>query len=309
MSLIRQLRGIVIFAGLSVNTIVWFVPLLLLALPKFLLPMAPVRRFLSGLLMGIGENWITVNQWILYSVGSKYWVAELGDELRSDGWYLVIPNHQTWVDIVVLQTVFNRRIPFLKFFIKKELAWFPVLGIAWWALDMPFMKRYSTSYLAKHPEKKGRDLEATRKACRKFKDTPTSVINFVEGTRFTEAKRDRRKSPYRHLLIPRAGGVAVAIDSMGSYFDAVLDVTLMYPNGPPSFWAMCCGEYVEVRVHVRTREIDERLLGGNYAEDREHRRVVHRWLAELWTEKDAMLEEAASRLKKDEDSPTPPSLT
>ena len=189
----RHLRGILVFAALSVNTLFWFVPLLILAIIKLVVPIAPVRRALTSWLMGIAENWISVNVMILTPVGAGAWRTTLSDNVRRDGWYLVMSNHQTWVDIVVLQAAFNRRIPLLKFFIKQQLIWFPVLGVAWWALDMPFMKRYSTSYLAKHPEKQGRDLEATRKACEKFKNTPTSVINFVEGTRFSEEKRDRRR--------------------------------------------------------------------------------------------------------------------
>jgi 1-acyl-sn-glycerol-3-phosphate acyltransferase len=188
--------------------------------------------------MGMGENWISTNSAILSTFASIDWRAEGVDELRRDEWYLVMSNHQTWIDILVLQKVFNRRIPFLKFFIKQQLIWFPFLGIAWWALDMPFMKRFSTKYLAQHPEMKGKDLETTREACRKFRHTPTSVINFVEGTRFSEAKRDARRSPYRNLLQPRAGGFAIAISSMGELFGAMLDVTLIYPCGPAKFWVM-----------------------------------------------------------------------
>lgn len=287
--LLRQARGVVTFGGLALNTIFWFVPLFIVALVKFVLPFAPVRRVVNPLLMWFGENWITVNRLVLAGSGSLEWRAEGAESLRRDGWYLVLANHQTWVDIVVLQSVFNRRIPFLKFFIKQELVWFPLLGVAWWALDMPFMKRYSPSYLARHPEKKGRDLEATRRACRKFRDTPTSVINFVEGTRFTEEKRDARGSPYRHLLQPRAGGVAVALASMGELFDAVLDVTIVYPDGPPDFWGMCCGERVRVRVDVRRRPVDPALAGGDYEQDRAFRRDVHRWLGEIWQEKDARI--------------------
>ena len=183
-------------------------------------------------------------------------------------------------------TVLNRRIPFLKFFIKQELIWFPLLGVAWWAMDMPFMKRYTPSYLAKHPEKKGKDLEATRKACEKFKDTPTSVINFIEGTRFSEAKRDARHSPYRNLLAPRAGGIAIALSSMGKLFDAVLDVTLVYPDGIPKFWNLCCGDSVRVIAEVRVRPCDDSLVGGDYQNDRAYRRDVHQWLTGVWQEKD-----------------------
>lgn len=288
-SIIKNLRGGLIFAGLTINTLFWFVPLLILAIFKLALPMTSPRLFITRLLMGIGENWVAVNSWLFQHGGSIDWQARGVDRLSRDSWYLVIANHQTWVDILVLQKVFNRRIPFLKFFIKRQLMWFPVLGLAWWALDMPFMKRYSPSYLAKHPEKRGKDLETTRRACERFANTPTSVINFIEGTRFSEEKRDRRNSPYKHLLTPRAGGLAVAMSSMGTLFDAILDVTLVYPDGPAKFWALCCGEHVRVIVDVTERAIEPRLASGDYQEDREFRRFVHRWLNDMWKEKDAQM--------------------
>ncbi len=286
-----NLRGVIVFAGLSVNTLFWFVPIMVLALVKLLVPLRPVRRGVTSTLMAFGENWISVNRLILAGGGATKWRAEGVEGLRRDGWYLVVSNHQTWVDILVLQTVFNRRIPFLKFFIKQELIWFPVLGIAWWALDMPFMKRHSPSYLAKHPEKKGADLVATKRACQKFVDTPTSVINFIEGTRFSEKKRKRRKSPYRHLLPPRAGGIAIALSSMGALFDAILDVTIIYPGGVPKFWGLCCGETVDVRVEARTRPVEQRLIDGDYQNDRDFRRQMHKWLGEVWREKDERIAE------------------
>ena len=289
-TILKNLRGILVLSGFAINTIFWFIPILLLSIPKLLLPIASLRRFITRILMRLGENWISVNTALMTVAASIDWQARGLDELRKDAWYLVLPNHQTWVDILVLQKVFNRRIPFLKFFIKRQLIWFPVLGIAWWAMDMPFMKRYSTSYLAKNPQMKGKDLETTRRACEKFRSTPTSVINFVEGTRFSEAKREQRKSPYRRLLIPRAGGFAVAIASMGSLFDSILDVTLVYPEGPAKFWEMCCGRHVPVIVDVRERRVEEWLIAGDYQEDREFRRRVHRWLGEIWQEKDDLLQ-------------------
>ncbi len=289
-SLLRQSRGLLVFACLTLNTIVWFTPLFLLAIVKLLIPLQAARRLTTRALMAIGENWISVNALILSPVGSRTWMPSELPDLSRGGWYLVVANHQTWVDIVVLQTVFNRRIPFLKFFIKQQLIWFPLLGFAWWALDMPFMKRYSPSYLAKYPEKKGRDLEATRRACEKFRHTPTSVINFVEGTRFSEEKRDKRQSPFRRLLAPRAGGIAVAINSMGELFDGVVDVTIAYDRYTPTFWDMCCGTQVNARLHVELRELDPALFDGDYSGDREYRREMHRWLTRLWTEKDERLE-------------------
>ena len=286
---LKNFRGVVFFAGLTVNTIFWFVPILLLAPVKLVIPVPALRGAITRVLMAIGENWVSINSVILKFSG-KVKIESSGVEgLRRDGWYLVIANHQTWVDIMVLQTVFNRRMPFLKFFIKQELIWFPLLGIAWWAMDMPFMKRYSPSFLAKNPHMKGKDLETTRRACEKFCDTPTSVLNFIEGTRFSEEKRDARKSPFENLLQPRAGGLAIALSSMGELFESVVDVTLTYPVHATSFWDMCCGADVHVIVDVRERKLERWLVDGNYEGDREFRKKLHVWLSEVWIEKDVII--------------------
>ena len=276
------------FLLLILNTIIWFLPLILFAIVK-LAPIAPVRRVLSRRIMRTGENWVAMNARIFGSVNATRWDIRGLEGLSRDDWYLIIVNHQTWTDIIVLQTILNRRIPFLKFFIKQQLIWFPVLGVAWWAMDMPFMKRHSKSYLARHPEKKGADLEATRRACRKFRDTPTSVINFIEGTRATAEKRARRRSPFEHLLPPRAGGIALALSSMGNMFDAILDITIVYPSGPTKFWDMVCGELDHVIVEISRRPVEQWMLSGDYEGDREYRREFHRWLTGIWQEKDARI--------------------
>lgn len=295
-SFLRQTRGVLTFGMLTVNTVFWFVPLMTLALLKLLLPIAAVRRMLTRWLMWLAENWIAVNALVLRGSGSRGWRADGIESLDRNGWYLLLVNHQAWVDIIVLQVALNRRIPLLKFFIKQQLIWFPLLGLGFWALDMPFMKRHSPSYLARHPEKKGADLEATRKACEKFRHAPTSVINFVEGTRFSEAKRLARNSPYAHLLLPRAGGIAVALSAMGETFDAILDATLVYADRPPKFWDMICGDAVDVTLEIRVLPIDPALVAGDYQNDREFRRYVHRWLGELWREKDARIAEIKGRV-------------
>ena len=290
MAVLKHIRGFIVFSGLTLNTIFWLIPIIVLALVKLVLPIPPARRLFTRAIMRFGENWVSVNRYILAGGGALRWQVRDIDELKYDGWYLVIANHQSAVDILILQTILNGRIPFLKFFIKQELIWLPFLGMAWWAMDMPFMKRYSRSYLAKHPEKRGKDLEATRRACKKFKDTPTSVINFIEGTRFSESKRDKRRSPYRNLLVPRAGGLAIALSSMGELFDAVLDVTLVYPGGVPTLWGLCCGDKVRVIADVHVLPCDAQLIGGDYGNDRDYRRNIHQWLTGVWEAKDQRID-------------------
>jgi 1-acyl-sn-glycerol-3-phosphate acyltransferase len=256
------------------------------AVLKLAVPIKPFRALMTRWVMAMGENWIACNAWFFSLGNTTQWDIRGLEGLSNEKWYFVIANHQTWVDIIVLQTVLNRRIPFLKFFIKQELIWFPFLGIAWWAMDMPFMKRYSKSYLAKHPHKKGKDLEATRKSCEKFLDTPTSVINFVEGTRFTAEKRVKRASQFEYLLPPRAGGVALALTSMGDMLDAILDITVVYPTGPANLWGMMCGEFDQVIVDISKCPVDEWIIAGDYQNDREFRTQFHQWLTQVWQEKD-----------------------
>ena len=281
----------VTFAACTVNTVFWFVPIILFGILKLLIPVPGLRRVLTEWIMTAGEFWVEGNAAIFGMKNTDQLDVRGLEGLSRKEWYLVISNHQTAVDIIVLQAVMNRRIPFLKFFIKQQLIWFPFLGVAWWAMDMPFMKRYSKSYLAKHPEKRGLDFEATRAACNKFRDTPTTVFNFVEGTRFTPEKKITRNSRFDHLLPPRAGGIALALTSMGGMFDSVLDVTLVYPGRVAQFWALCCGEFDGVIVEINRRPIDNWMIDGDYENDREYRSRFHRWLTQIWQDKDARIGE------------------
>jgi 1-acyl-sn-glycerol-3-phosphate acyltransferase len=279
------LRGTLTMALIVLNLLVWTLPLFLLALLK-LVSGQRLRARCDRTLVGIAQRWISGNNLIFRLTQDIHWDIEGVDGLQAHEWYLVICNHQSWVDILVLQAVFNRRIPFLKFFLKKELIWVPVLGFAWWALDFPFMQRHSREYLERHPEARGQDLEATRRACERFSRAPTSVMNFVEGTRFTVAKHAAQRSPYRHLLRPRAGGTAFVLGAMGDVLHRVLDVTIVYPRGTPTLWDLCCGRLREVKVRVTCREIPAWARLGDYQEDLDFRARFQVWISEVWERKD-----------------------
>jgi 1-acyl-sn-glycerol-3-phosphate acyltransferase len=283
------LRGAFTFTLIVLNTAVCCTPLFALALVKLLLPHAGARRALSRMLTAIAEAWIAANTRILALTQRIRWEVRGIDGLERQAWYLVIANHRSWVDILALQAVCNRRIPLLKFFLKQQLRWVPVMGIAWWALDMPFMKRYSRAELERHPELRGTDLATTRRACERFRDIPTSVINFVEGTRYTAAKQAASGSPYRHLLPPRAGGVAFVLGAMGSILNQILDVTIAYPAGVGGFWDLCAGRVRHIVIEVERRPIEPWLAAGDYAADAGFRARFQEWLATLWARKDARL--------------------
>ncbi|KAF1692553.1 acyltransferase [Pseudoxanthomonas jiangsuensis] len=283
------LRIALVLLLIVLNTLVHALPLLAVGVVKAVLPLGAVRRACNPVLTGLAENWIAVNTAMIGAFTRTRFAIEGLDGLQRDGHYLVLANHQSWVDIVVLQKVFNRRIPLLRFFLKRQLFWVPVLGLAWWALDFPFMGRYTRKQIARNPELGRRDMEATRRACAKFRDIPVSVMNFVEGTRFTPAKHDGQASPYRHLLKPKSGGVAFVLDAMGDGLQAVLDVSIAYPGGRPTLVELMADRVPEVRVKVRQRPIPPELVAGNYQEDRAFRARFQQWMNAVWQEKDADL--------------------
>ncbi|HQU50024.1 MAG TPA: acyltransferase [Casimicrobiaceae bacterium] len=281
-TVLHTLRGVAASAALGLNVIVGFTLMMPFALAKLAIGAGPVRRTCDRALNAIATGWIAVNDAIMAAVGRTRWDVSGTEGLSPRGWYLVCPNHRSWTDILVLQKVFRGRIPFLKFFLKAELIWVPVIGLAWWALDFPFLKRGAGG---------GRsDIETTRRACEKFRTIPTSVINFVEGTRFTRAKHDAQRSPYRHLLKPKAGGVAIALATMGEDFTSLLDVTIAYPRGTPTFWDLLCGRMEEVVVRVDERPIPRELLGRDPTGDAAFRAAAGAWLASIWEEKDRTLD-------------------
>lgn len=275
------LLGVLSGLLLGLNTVLTFSLMLPPALVKRVLPAA--RRPCDRLLNGLATGWVEINSRWLAGSQPVPWQVEGTDELNPRGWYLVLPNHRSWVDILVLQRVFQHRIPFLKFFLKQELIWVPVIGLAWWALDFPFMKRGNTRGA------RAADLATTRQACEKFRFVPTSVINFVEGTRFTAAKQAEQNSPYRHLLKPKVGALGIALATMGEQFEALLDVTLIYPDGTPSFWDLMTGRNGRVQVLVQRREIPADLVGGDPGSDKALRARIATWIEGVWTEKDALI--------------------
>jgi len=286
----KWLRMSAVLSLVALNTLLHCTPLFVIALGKALLPFAPLRRASNNCLAALAESWIGTNNTMIDAFTPTRFVTDIPDDLRKDGHYLVVANHQSWVDILVLQKLLNRRIPLLRFFLKRSLIWVPMLGLAWWALDFPFMSRYSRQQLAKNPQLRQHNRQVTRQACEKFADIPVSIMNFVEGTRFTAAKHARQTSPWPHLLKPHAGGIAFVLDAMGSGLQALLDVSIVYPAGIPSMLDLMAGRIPEVRVHIRHRPLPLALIQNmNDPNDRDFRIQFQRWLNELWDEKEATI--------------------
>ncbi len=281
-------RGVLCALLILCNTVFWMFPLFIAGFLKFLIPVPASRIWFGKAVTFICSAWNGGNNVIFAFILNVRWDIAGVENLKKDDSYLVLSNHQTWVDILVLENVFLGKIPFLKFFIKQELMWIPVLGFSWWALDYPVMKRYPKEVLEKNPHLKGKDLETTRKACEKFKTMPVSVMNFAEGTRFTAEKHRRQQSPHQYLLRPRAGGTAFALNALSEHLHAILNVTIVYPRGVKNLWEFFCNEAEEIIVRVETMPIPSDAL-GDYDNDPEYRKRFQFWLNALWQEKDEQI--------------------
>lgn len=283
------LLGIISIILVAINTLFAVFLIYFFAILKLFAFFPGLKDLINRLLEKIADTWVFMNNMIMHITTKTKWTVKGTEKLERKSWYIVISNHRSNLDILVLQKIFNGKIPFLKFFLKKELIWAPFFGLAWWALDFPFMKRFSREFLEKNPHMKGKDIEATRKACKKFRKSPISIVNYVEGTRFKPEKHKIQDSPYINLLKPRAGGIGFVISSMGELIQNILNVTIVYPD-KYGIWDFMCNKVKEIRVNVELISLDDSLK-GDYVADEDFKVSFQSWLNELWIAKDRLIDE------------------
>ena len=247
----------------------------------------------------ITNSWLSVNNWLIdHVLPNTRWDISIDENLQlsMQGRYLMTCNHQSWVDTTVNQYFGLTRMPLTRFFTKWELIFIPFVGQAFKILGFPMMKRHSKAQIAKKPALKDRDMEEARKACQQLLTQPFTLLNYLEGTRFTQEKHDQQQSPYQHLLKPKAGGLALALNILGDQIDALVDMTIVYPDGVPGYSEFWLGEVPRIAVNLRKIHIPDWILGGNYEDDAEYRERFQQWVHELWLEKDQLIESMQQKL-------------
>lgn len=248
--------------------------------------------------INITNSWLSINNWLIdHVLPETQWDISVdeGLELSMQGRYLMTCNHQSWVDTTVNQYFGLTRMPLTRFFTKWELIFIPFVGQAFKILGFPMMKRHTKAQISKNPELKYRDLEEARKACEQLLSQPFTLLNYLEGTRFTVQKHQQQQSPYTNLLKPKAGGLALALDILGDKIDALVDMTIVYPDGAPGYGEFWLGEVPQIAVNIRKIEIPEWVLGGNYEDDAEYRERFQKWVDHLWTEKDQLISQMKNK--------------
>ena len=283
-----HIHAILALLILITTTTLCFIPILFIGLFK-LFPNKKWQTICTRSVDAISMLWCDINNQYVDKVQKLHWEITGLENLKRKDWYLVVANHQSWLDIVILHRLFNRKIPVLKFFIKDQLKWIPLLGFSWWAMGCPFMKRYSKEYLARKPHKQGKDLISTGKAIETFKRTPASIMNFIEGTRFTSEKKELQASPYNHLLKPKAGGISFIISSMGQQISSLLDVTIIYPDPKHSIWDFLCKRVKSVKINIRLLPIPNQFTSLKLINDEQTQTDFKNWLNQKWAEKDNLI--------------------
>ena len=272
----------------------WTICITFLGLIKFMLPFdfvtKPLNIILNFMMCAFGFCSVALIK-CMNKVELDYVVD---GQLSKKEWYLIIANHLSWLDIILLTDFAAGKIPAPKFFLKKELIWLPFVGLGAWALDMPFMQRYSKAFLLENPHLEGKDIATTKKSCEKFRQLPTTVINFVEGNRCTPEKQKLKQSPFKHLLPPKAGGIAFTLATMGELFTSVLDITVIYPEtqGSPMM-AMLSGRLKRVIIRVNVHPVTDEII-GDYFNDDTFKQGFQGWLNSVWQNKDKLI----SKLKE-----------
>lgn len=273
------------------NLAVWAILIVGFSLFKFALPFTPIIKILNRLFTVFMWCFGQISMGLIFFFNRPKWEYELDGEINKNNWYLLISNHLSYLDIILLIEWATSHIPAPKFFLKKELIWLPFVGQAAWALDMPFMQRYSREFIEKNPHLKGKDIETTRKSCEKYRLEPTTVINFVEGTRFSEAKAKLKGAEFNHLLPPKAGGIAFTLAAMGELFSHVIDVTIVYPENPGHIMMdLLCGKLKRIVFKVKVQPVSDDLI-GDYFNDDGFKNAFQERLNQHWHEKDQVITE------------------
>ena len=286
----KPLLGSIALLLYAMNCIIVGAYIILLAPLKYISPLKKWRDGVHRLLHLSSRLWTWFSNSIIWLTTRTHFDIDIKGKISKASSYILISNHLSWVDIIALQKALGRVAPPSVYFMKRELLWLPLVGICCWLIDFPFVRRYSKAYLERHPKQKGKDIATTRKACQRYGKFPVTLVNYVEGTRYTLQKWRQQHSPYQHLLKPRSGGIAFALNAMRDQVQQVLDTTIIYPkNANYSFWDFLCGKVQRIHVNINAIPVTDDLI-GDYHDNQRFRSHFQAWINRLWQKKDELIE-------------------
>ena len=285
-----NLVGLITFLLILVELIIGFGTLAIINIPRAVIPLKSFKLFLAKISNKIGDLTVYGLKLIMLLMHGNNIQVINKEKYDMNKWYMAMSNHQSWADIFVLLTVANKKIPLLKFFMKKELWWIPFVFLANKTLNMPFVNRHSKKAIEKNPSLRTKDYENTLKSCKRFLRAPSTIFSYAEGTRFTSEKHKAQNSKYKNLLQPKIGGMATALSAMPE-IDTLINFSVVYKSKKRSAWSFLNGEMKDVKVFIKSYKIPENLKNRNYGSDHLYRDEFKEWIEEIWDEKDRKIDE------------------
>ena len=260
---------------------------LLISLVSPLKLFSPTQKLSYQLAAGIAGFWADFMRWLLTTIQTDYVIT--GDRLDPRGTYLILANHQSWIDIMMVMVVLGKGTTLPRFFMKWELVYMPVINICAWVLDFPIMRRYTQEDIKDRPELKNRDFDYAHEVLSRNPERQCVVVNYAEGTRFTPEKHRKNRSPYKHLLKPKVGGPQLALDCLRGRLDGIIDITLAYPGAKVSVWRLMAGRVPKVMIHVERIELPDGL--DKPPETLAELKAFRGWMNSIWVKKDARIDQ------------------
>lgn len=222
-------------------------------------------------------------------------------QLRQDKSYIMVINHRSHVDILVILAVFYDKIPDVKFFLKRSLLYVPFLGQFCYLMNYIFVKKIAPKSARKDLSVVHKQRTMIQKQCRDLVQSPVTLAVFAEGTRFCQERKSQRSTiRFSNLLSPQPAGLALAIEACSSCVHELLDVTLAYDVGFVSVWLLLSGQVSTIEVHAQAYDVAKLQLAGDYVKDRLFRKRFSEWVKRLWLKKDALLTTALLRLRNNQ---------
>jgi 1-acyl-sn-glycerol-3-phosphate acyltransferase len=264
------LKNIISFTSslwVTANLLLGFAVLLPISIISWLIPLPAVSRcctVTADHIYGIAVKLDTF--WMQHILGIELVIKGKTNTHQSP---VVMCNHQSWFDIPLVQHVITGNGPIIKFLVKREIVWIPVIGWICLVLNFPRLRRGKNNGTGES------DFSIIRKASKGHGNDSGALLIFPEGTRFSEAKKVKQKTLYHHLLKPKAGGLRM-IKQHASADTNLVDITINYHQKNVHIWNCLRADPAKITItieHYNLKEIDD----------------IETWLNNRWLEKDKLL--------------------
>ena len=288
--------GFLSFIFIAINLSFWIIPVVVFALIKLAAPINAIKFLAYRIMIWIYGMAVKTDGVLLFKILKNKIELRNPQALSTNQNYLILSNHRSWADILILQSLLNKRTPPIQFIVKRELIFMPLIGLICWAYEYPFVRRKSLKSREIKAKKTMGDMNIIRTKIDKIAASGHSIINFVEGTRFHMLKSEKQNLRFKHLLNPHTGGLFYILKNYGEKLDAILDFTIVYGCKSPIFWKFLSGRCRRIIVDLQKIQIKDLFKSLDSDENRIHFTVVSKWLDDLWSEKDVKMEQILNEM-------------